>query len=288
MMMNFKLWFENQINNKPSPFIEGRNFMLIGVAHAEGERGTYPPIILKPSTIKKAKKFANYGVYFDGPHMESPIKHFLEDNQINIKSAQSWEPTVAETPHIETPALLTCLFGGHAPTWIKDLVLSHKNYDPKKTVVENLANTSSNWADKAWFPNGVSAVQIRNLVKQIANHEHAKETLQLVSRHKNRTHEDPQVMVGLLNTVGTEQNIHHMYEIGHSLTMEAEYDGIRGLENHQGRTFGQQNARAITDLRDRHLVESFLRKPGLYFAGYSHIQPVKEILQKNQIQYNWG
>ena len=90
-------------------------------------------------------------------------------------------------------------------------------------------------------------------------------------------------MVGLLNTVGTEQNIHHMYEIGHSLTMEAEYDNIPNLNN-QIRTFGQQNARAITDLRDRHLVDFMLEKGGLYFAGYSHIQPVKEILQNKNIQ----
>lgn len=284
--MNFKLWFENEINNQQpkNPSIIGDKFMLIGVQHAEGERGTYPPITLDQQIIQKAKELSKLGVYFDGPNMEDPIKHFMEDNKI-ITSAQSWEPTITEMPHIETPALLTCLFGGHAPTWIKDLVLSHKNYDANKTVVDNLANTSSSWADKRWFPRGVSAEQIRNLVNQIADDANAKETLKLVSAHKDRFHADPQKMVSLLNAIGTEANIHEMYEIGHSLTMEAEYDDIKGLENHQGRTFGQKNARAITNLRDQHLVDSFLKKGGLYFAGYSHIEPVKEILQNNKIKF---
>lgn len=289
-MKNFKAWLEN-VEQTQNPTVIGSNFMLIGVEHAEGNRGEYPPITLSEDKIQKAKKFATIGVFFDGPQPEAPIKDFLEDHQINTK-LKSWEPNVPEMPHIQIPALLTSLFGGHAPTWIKDLITSHQKYDEKLTVLDNLANTSKrdsngkSWTDPEWFPNGATAEQIMELIKGIVGDPHAKETLNLVSAHKGRSHDDPQKIYPLLKAIGTEANIQKMYEIGHSLTMEAEYDNIKGLENHQGRTFGQKNARAITDFRDQHLANSFLKTGGLYFAGYSHIQPVKEILTKRNIPFS--
>lgn len=290
--MNFKHWFlineqDQQPTPNPSPSIIGNNFMLIGVQHAEGNRGDYPPITLTPEKIQKAIAFSKKGVFFDGPNMEAPIKDFIQENKIN-NQAKSWEPelNIPKRPDIQMPALLTSLFGGHAETWIKDLIISHIKYDVKKTVLDNLVNTSSAWTDPSWFPNGVTANEIMNLVNGIVQDQHAKETLDLVSAHKKRSHADPQKIYGLLKSIGTEANIKEMYEIGHSLTMEAEYDNISGLENHQGRTFGQKNARAITDLRDQHLVDSFLKNGGLYFAGFSHIEPVREILQSKKIIFS--
>lgn len=290
--MNFKHWFlineqDQQLTPSPSLSIIGNNFMLIGVQHAEGNRGEYPPITLTPEKIQKAIAFSKNGVFFDGPNMEAPIRDFIQENKINNK-AKSWEPklNVPKMPHIQMPALLTSLFGGHAKTWIKDLITSHIKYDKNKTVLDNLVNTSSAWTDPSWFPNGVTANEIMNLVNGIVKDQHAKETLNLVSAQKKRSHADPQKIYGLLKSIGTEANIKEMYEIGHSLTMEAEYDNISGLENHQGRTFGQKNARAITDLRDQHLVDSFLKNGGLYFAGFSHIEPVRKILQSKKIIFS--
>lgn len=294
--MNFKHWLllseqDQQLTPSPSLSIIGNNFMLIGVQHAEGNRGDYPPITLTPEKIQKAIAFSKTNVFFDGPQMEAPIRDFIQENKINNK-AKSWEPNVPEMPHIQMPALLTSLFGGHSLTWIADIILPHPSYDKNKTVLDNLVNTSKSvsnskaWTDPSWFPNGVTANEIMNLVNGIVKDQHAKETLNLVSAQKKRSHADPRKIYGLLKSIGTEANIKEMYEIGHSLTMEAEYDGIKGLENHQGRTFGQKHARAITDLRDQHLVDSFLKNGGLYFAGFSHIEPVRKILQSKKIIFS--
>lgn len=236
-----------------SPIHRHGHAALVGVEHGK-------PINLPPEAIAELQQHAKHGVHHEGPELDGePGVHDFVQQHLGGK-AKSWDLDAPQpNDHRWLPELALSLFGGDTDQ-LHHQVTTHENFDPKKSVHDNLVATADAWHHPE-MGHHVTSHDLNHIVKSVSDDKAANEvTADAANLHK------------LLH--GPMEGFKKFHKAGFS----AMFPHDSGFHEHHTKI--ARIADMANTARDAHLAHQMRTKGGVYFAGKDHVGAVASRLAR--------
>lgn len=234
---------EGEEEQQLSPFHQHGHAIIIGTEDKA-------PITLSPEQIEATQKTAKHGVHFEGQEPEPPVADFIQQNLGNVKP-EPWEP---EEPKPGDPRwhphLAHSLFGRDTDE-IHHAVTTHDNFDPKKSIHDNLLGTADAWHHPE-HGHHVSSHDLNHLVKSVSDDPAAAEVHPGTSEMHKQLH-------------GGMEDFKRFHKAGFAATFPQDSG------HHEHHTKIARIADTAHAARDAHLAHMMRTKGGVYFASKEHV-----------------
>lgn len=227
-----------------SPFHQHGHAIIIGV---DDEK---TPITLSPEQTEATQKTAKHGVHFEGQEPSPNVADFIQQNLGNAKP-EPWEPEdpLPGDPRWH-PHLAHSLFGRDTDE-IHHAVTTHDNFDPKKSIHDNLLGTADAWHHPE-HGHHVSSHDLNHLVKSVSDDPAAAEVHPGAAEMHKQLH-------------GGMEDFKKFHKAGFAATFPQD----SGFHEHHTKI--ARIADTAHAARDAHLAHMMRTKGGVYFASKEHV-----------------